>query len=333
MFGKKLCHFTGIFVFCIYGLFFQVAQAAPFKVMVVMSCEKEFLWDREIRQSTDSLLANTCEIRYFYMNTQLDQGGGKQKAQEAYTLYQEFQPDGVIAVDDNAQSLFVVPYLRDKVGTPVMFCGVSAEPEIYGYPASNVSGILQRPHFNRSIIFAQQLIPSVRAIGFIMREGPSARMVQNQVLSESDTYPAKFVAFKMPKTIREAVAMTKTLRKQCDLLFIGGLNGIPGEDGKPLTQKEAVRILVKTFDKPTFGYNLADIKYGILCGIVERGQEQGRMAAKMLLKAMQGTSVHKMPITRSRRGERILNVTAMRALGVIPQPESLLGTELVKTEE
>lgn len=333
MFPKKLCYFTGIFAFCIYGLFFQMAQAAPFRVLVVMSYEEKFLWNREIRQSIDSLLTGTCEIRYFYMNTQLNQDDSEQKAQEAYMLYQKFQPDGVIAVDDNAQSMFVVPYLRNKVRTPVMFCGVRAEPETYEYPASNVSGILRRPHFNRSIIFAQQLIPSVRAIGFIMRDGHQAMTLRNQVLSESDTYPAKSVAFKMPKTLREAVAMTKTLRKQCDLLFIGNFNGIPGDDGKPLAQKQVVKILVKAFDKPTFGSRLADITYGILFAIVERGQVQGRMAAKMLLKAMQGTSVSKIPVTRSRRGERVLNVTAMKALGVIPQPEALLGTELVKTEE
>jgi ABC-type uncharacterized transport system substrate-binding protein len=52
----------------------------------------------------------------------------------------------------------------------------------------------------------------------------------------------------------------------------------------------------------------------------------------MLLKAMGGTPVSKIPITRNRKGKPIINVTVMKALGITPKPILLKDAELVWTE-
>ena len=66
--------------------------------------------------------------------------------------------------------------------------------------------------------------------------------------------------------------------------------------------------------------------------MVKTGQEQGQTAAKMLLKAMQGTPLSEIPITRNYKGKRVINVTVMEALGIKPKPIVLLGAELVRTQ-
>jgi len=235
--------------------------------------------------------------------------------------------------DDNVQSMFILPYLKDKVKTPVMFCGVNAEPEKYGYPASNVSGILERHPIDESIALVRQLVPSVKTIGYIVKESPSAKGILSQIQKESDTYPVKSGGFKMPKTLQEAVAMTEELRKKCDTLFMVALQGIHDENGKPLTEKEVIPIVAKTFGKPTISGDAYSVKYGMLCGVIPRGQEQGGTAAKMLLKAMKGTPVSHIPITRNKHGKSIINVTVMRALGIKSDPIVLHSAELVKTEK
>ena len=145
------------------------SQAAGFKIIVVMSYEAENPWCLQIKEGIDSVLAGTNELQYFYMETKRNLLGGVQKAQEALALYKRFRPDGVIAADDNAQSMFVVPYLKDRVKTPIMFCGVNEAPQKYGYPASNVSGILEHNFIRESIAFAKQLIPSIKTVGFLAK--------------------------------------------------------------------------------------------------------------------------------------------------------------------
>ena len=91
------------------------------------------------------------------MDTKVNIKDGPKKAKEAYALFQQIEPDGLITADDNAQRLFVLPYLKGRYTTPVMFCGVNSAAEQYGYPTSNVSGILERGHISESIAFAKQL--------------------------------------------------------------------------------------------------------------------------------------------------------------------------------
>ena len=171
-------------------------EAASYKILVVMSYEENNPWCIQIKEGIDSVFAGKGDIKFFYIDTKENIGGGVRKAVEAYALYKRFRPDGVIAADDNAQSMFVLPYLKDKVKTPVMFCAANAEHSEYSYPASNVSGILERDFIGESIAFAKQLVPSIHMVGFLAKDSPSGRAIRNQVEIESDTYLAKFVKFR-----------------------------------------------------------------------------------------------------------------------------------------
>lgn len=319
--------------FCIFGFFSLTAHAGQFNVLVVMSYEEAMPWQQQIKEGIDKILEETCTLKYFYMNTKTDLKNGPQKAEEAYTLYQQFRPDGVIAADDNAQSMFVVPYLKNKVETPVMFCGVNTNPGKYGYPADNVSGILERHHFNESIAFAQQLFPSIKTVAYMIKESPVGELIIKEIQEEANTYPAEYIGHRTPKTVAETVAMTSELREKCDLLILSTMRGVEDKDGKPLTDKEMIPLVAKVFGKPVIGTEEQVVKAGALCSVQRTGQEQGQTAAKMLLKAMQGTPVHKIPITRNYQGNRIINVSVMKALNINPKPEILLGAELVRTEE
>jgi hypothetical protein len=53
----------------------------------------------------------------------------------------------------------------------------------------------------------------------------------------------------------------------------------------------------------------------------------------MLIKAMQGTALSEIPITRNYKGKRVINVTVMEAFGIKPKPIVLLGAELVRTKK
>jgi len=315
------------------GMFVPAIEAASYKVLVVMSYEEINPWCIEIKEGIDSALTNTCELTYFYMDTKMNLEGGKEKAKEAYSLFQELQPDGIITADDNAQWMFVLPYLKDKVNMPVMFCGVNAEAEKYGYPAPNVSGTLERGHIRESIAFARQLLPSIKTVGFLAKDSPSGKALLRQVKSESDTYPAKFITFELVRTVKKLMAAGKKLKEQCDVIYMDSMEGIFDDKGKSLDNKEITHVLKKVFDKPIIGANQYHVKQGALCAVVKTGQEQGRTAAEMLLKAIQGTAVNELPVTRNYKGRRVINVTVMETFGIKPRPIVLLGAKLVRTNK
>ncbi|MCP4105166.1 MAG: hypothetical protein GY749_06465 [Desulfobacteraceae bacterium] len=229
----------------------MAGEAAKYKVLAVTSYHPEFLWQAGIITGITATLAETSEIKYIHLDTKRNFKGGPDKAKDAYALYQKWQPDGVIVSDDNAQTMFVIPYLREKVNTPVMFCGISAEPEEYGYPASNVSGILERLHYKESIAFLQQLVPSVKTVGGLMLDNVTGKKCLKQWERESATFPAKAVAFKLvKKTLADVIAATEELRPQCDALFIANLEAILDANGTPMKAKDVGQKIGEVFGKP-----------------------------------------------------------------------------------
>ncbi len=89
--------------------------------------------------------------------------------------------------------------------------------------------------------------------------------------------------------------------------------------------------LIDKYHKPIIGANQYHVEQGALCAVVKTGQEQGRTAAEMLQKAMQGTPVEDIPVAQNFRGKRVINVSAMEALNLHVKPIVLLGATLVKS--
>lgn len=325
---KPLCSMALLAV--LYGASTTAAIAAEFKVLVVMSYEANNPWVREIREGIDSVLAANSEITYFHMDTKVAPAGGPKKGEEAHALYQTLQPDGVIAADDDAQAMFVVPFLKDKVKTPVMFNGVNNSAEKYGFPASNVSGILERAHVRESLAFAKQLIPAIRTACFLTNDVPAGRALRNQVEEEKETYPAKVSVFHQVKSTREMEALVKGGRSACDTILIDSLEGIVDYAARPLNNKEVLDALGKVYGGPILGGNRYQVEQGAWLAVVKTGQEQGATSAEMLLKAMRGTPVAKIPVVSNVQGQRVINVTAIEAHKVVLQPTILRGAALVR---
>lgn len=317
-------------VLCSEGGFAPVSLAAPFRVLAVMSYEADNPWCGEIRQGIASVLGKTSDITYVYMNTKVNLTGGPQQAGLAWEAFQRIRPHGVIAADDNAQSMFVLPYLKGKTRVPVMCCGVNEAPETYGYPGDNVSGTLERGHIRESIAFARQLLPGMTRVGFLARKSPSGEALVRQVAAESGTYAAETASFELVQTQAELVAAGKKLAGVCDVIYLDSLVGITDTAGLPMDLRRIVRVLKTCADKPLIGANRYHVIQGALCAVVKTGQEQGETAGEMLLKAMEGTPVADIPLTRNFKGRRVINVTVMREFNIRPRPIVLLGADLVK---
>jgi ABC-type uncharacterized transport system substrate-binding protein len=305
----------------------------PYKVLVVMSYHETYSWDKETKEGIDSVLSGVSEVKYAYLDTKNNAPGGAEKAAKIHELYRKFRPDGVIAADDAAQSLFVVPYLKDKVKTPVMFCGVNEDPAVYGYPATNVSGILERGHFAESISLLRQMVPSVKTFCILMKDDDTSRGDFRQMMQGARGYSARFVTARFPKTFPEAVAMTEEIRGRCDALYLSVMEGLPAADGAPLSSREVIPVLVRAFGKPTFSATSNNLQFGVLCSVMKTGQEQGGTAARMLLKAMRGKPVSGSPMTVNREGKRVVNVSVMKRMGIRPRPIALRGVELITSQE
>ena len=309
-----------------------VAGAAEYKVLVVMSYEEDNPWVSEIREGIETVLRPSSEIVYAYLNTKENYGNGPHRAEQAYALFQSLQPHGVIAADDDAQAMFVVPYLKDKTTTPIIFNGVNATADKYGFPNTHISGVLERAHVRESMAFIKQIVPSVQKACFMTNDVPSGRALRVQVEGEKESYPVNVVAFHWVQSNDQMEALEKLLNANCDVLFIDSLEGIVNNEGKKQDNKEALAVLMRLYNKPILAGNRYQVEQGAWAAVAKTGQEQGELSAEMLLQAMRGKAVSSIPLTQNSRGQRIINATALEKHGILPKPIVLRGARLIRQQ-
>jgi len=312
------------------GMLGLPAVAAPYKVLVVMSYEENNPWVREIREGIDAVLGAQAQITYFHMNTKVDPKGGSKRGEEAAALFNELKPDGVITVDDDAQSMFVVPFLKDRTSTPIMFNGVNAPADRYGFPNAHISGVLERAHVRESLAFIRQLVPSVQSACFMTNDVPPGHSLRAQVETDRADYPLRAGAFHHVANTTDLARVVRDMQRQCDVLFVDSLEGITAANGTPMNNAQVMKLLRAGFAGPILAGNRYQVEQGAWAAVVKTGQEQGDTSAEMLLKAMRGTPVAAIPIVRNVRGQRIINVTAMEAAGIEIRPQVLRGAILVR---
>ncbi|MBV2092419.1 MAG: ABC transporter substrate-binding protein [Candidatus Thiodiazotropha sp. (ex Ctena orbiculata)] len=305
--------------------------SADRRVLVVMSYEENNPWCMEIKQGIDRILGNHAELTYFYMDTKVNLQGGTEKAKLAHELYHKLNPDGVITVDDNAQSMFVIPYLMDRVTTPIFFCGVNNDASAYGYPNHHISGTLERGHIRESIAFLKQLLPDLKNTCFVTRSSPSGAALRKQVEREQTTYIVPIEQFLFVTNSTQINKFIESHGNHCDAIYVDSLEGILDKSGKPMVNRQVIEHLKAIYKGPVIGGNSYHVEDGAVSAVAKTGQEQGEIAASMLLESLNGVPIEKLPVTRNYKGRRYINVNSIKELGIQPRPIVLRGATLVTT--
>lgn len=136
---------TALFLLCAV-VFLTVAKLSKPRILVLHSYATDFSWVNEINTGIRRVLdGKSCSVRYHYMDTKRhpDEAFKKRADIAAQKVIDDWDPDVVIAVDDNAQEVIAGKYLEAS-GLRIVFCGVNADPTDYRYDrAANVTGILE----------------------------------------------------------------------------------------------------------------------------------------------------------------------------------------------
>jgi hypothetical protein len=124
---------------------FAATGFADKKVLFIDSYHVGYDWSDGVVDGVRQVLKDTeTELRIFRMDTKRNQSEAFKRgaALQAKALIESFQPDVVIASDDNASKYLIQPYYRDA-DLPVVFCGVNWDASVYGYPYANATGMVE----------------------------------------------------------------------------------------------------------------------------------------------------------------------------------------------
>ncbi len=308
------------------------ASAAGLQVLTVFSFEPDTGRNDQMRATIEQVLGDTAELTFAYLDTKNHPEQGPLRAREVAALFDRLKPDGVIAVDDAAMELFVLPYLKDKTEVPVTFCGVN-DLTIRGKIDSSrgsISGIYEKFYIEETLAMASVLIGPVRRFAFMMADGTSAHFVRQQLDLENGSFSAELVGDFYPRTLDEALADIVQVRDQVDLLVVASLRGLRDSSGQIMNFEEIIPRLKVSGSKPIAAVTRGGVKFGALCGVIIDQKEQSYWAAQMLLAALQSKTLPEHETMYNMRGISIINLSEMERLGISPDPMFLRGVELIK---
>lgn len=291
------------------------------KILWVDSYHAEYEWSAAIEAGIREALDGTgVELQVVRLDTKLNPSEefGWQAGAEAETAIENFNPDVVIACDDNAQKYLVVPFLN---GTemPVVFCGVNWDASLYNLSANNVTGVIEVELPDRVIELLKPYAQGDR-IAYLTVESETETKV-------ADIYNERFFDGAMKvyavKTLEEFKAAFLQAQDEVDILFMGNNAGIDSWDAS-----EMQTFVLENSRIPSGTINPWMAPYSLI-SLAKFGEEQGKLSVQAALRILDGIPISEIPITENKEGQLILNLDLAERLNIVFAPSVLRNAEIL----
>ncbi|WP_319476279.1 ABC transporter substrate binding protein [Marispirochaeta aestuarii] len=280
----------------------------PKKVLYIDSYHQGWPWNDRIADGIRKVLDDTdINFRIHYMDTKRNTAedfkvNAGLKAKE---LIDSWKPDVVIASDDNAAKYVITPYFLNTE-IPFVSCGINWDASIYGFPATNVTGIVEVNLVDKML---RQLsrYTNGRRIGYLASDTYTERQDAEHYKSilgielTEEVYVTSY-----PEWKKEFCR----LQEGVDILIVG-TPGLADFD-----YQGAEIFVIENTKVPTGAMNEFLMPYALM-GYMKVPEEFGIWAAQSALQILNGTSPAEIPMVTNHRFELILNLRIADRLGIV----------------
>ena len=299
------------------------------KVLLIFSYHPEYSWVvDEARGAEDILKDRGVETEKFYLDTKRNTSAEwKEKvAEEAVKKIEEFKPDLVIVFDDNACELVAKKYIGKSL--PFVFCGMNGEPEDYGFPAQNITGVIERHHLVATVDLLKRLVPDVEKLAIITDDSPTSQAFITSMKKIKP--PIEISEFYATNDFDAWKAKVKELQSKVDAIGIYVYHTIKEKGGEAsLLPEDVLGWTLENSKLPDFTFSDFTVSDGVLCGVTVSGYEQGRAAAEIAVRILNGEKPVDIDIECPEKGTPMVNETRAKGLNIEIKADVLKEVEIL----
>lgn len=217
----------------------------------------------------------------------------------------DWKPDLIIASDDPANKLVIVPWYRGT-DLPVVFVGVNWDAAPYGYPARNVTGQVE-VEVVRELLAELRTYARGNRVGFLSGDTSTDRL--------NLAYYEKILGLSFARTVMvtrfdEWKRAYAALQGEVDLLFLRTNGGIDGWD-----DDEAEKLVLAQSRIPS-GSVAPHMGRFVLLNFAKIREEFGEYAGRTALRILGGASPADIPLTANLQARALVNMRLAKALGI-----------------
>lgn len=256
---------------------------------------------------TDALLKRldeaSIETKVLYMDTKRNSDPMAISLFTSQFLLEKntWQPDLVIAADDNAARYIVAPYLKNG-DIPVVFCGVNWDCTQYGLPASNVTGMLEVLPLPESIETLKAANPGLKKM-LVLSENSNSERSNETLLDPLFREHGLMPDYELVDTFAEWKEAFRAAQSEYDLIYLPTNGAIANWD-----EAEAEAFAARYTEVPTFTCDDFMMRYCAF-GRTKIAAEQGQWSADTAIRILAGEPANTFPVTKNQQSRIWVNKT------------------------
>ncbi|MCJ8312830.1 MAG: hypothetical protein HRU38_05230 [Saccharospirillaceae bacterium] len=272
----------------------KVSSSKP-RLFILHSYQTDYSWTASVNIGIERAMLNhdlNHDVRFHYMDTKkkYNTEEKQQAAKEAIRAINDYNPDVIIAFDDDAQK-YVAKHYIDKEGIQIVYAAVNATAQTYEYDtAINVTGILEtKPIGSINEMWkvllqeqtaessGKQLVQKPRTL-FLSDPSSSANHDAAHMHEFEHWGDIQYVKHQVAQDYKHWQEIILSAHKEYDLLLVGGYRKLKGDDGQFVGAKEVGQWTEKNSIATLIGINEFNSEDGIMFSIGASPYEQGEVA-------------------------------------------------------
>lgn len=277
--------------------------------------------DDQVQGALEILRPKGAAVKVIYMDTKRN---GADSFRQAAALkvraeIQRYKPDLVIASDDSASKDLIVPYFKGN-NLPFVFCGVNWDASAYGFPASNVTGVLELEPIKPMLKLLRQYAKGPR-LGFI---GADTLPERKNIDIHKNVLKIDYAAGHFVGSFDDFKQRFLQLQDEVDMIVTASPIGMEGWD------LAAARAFMEANAKVPVGGTVEWVSQFTLLTISGILKEQGTLAGAIAVRILKGEKPSSIPIVENTDGRLYINMAIANRLGVTFDPKLLRTATLVR---
>jgi len=285
------------------------AALAAKKCLYVSSYHQGYAWSDGVEEGLRKVLTNEhCELRQIDMDTKRnkDKVFIEKTVESIRQQITDWQPDVVITSDDNAAKYLIKPYYKDA-DIPFVFNGVNWTAREYGFPYSNVTGIVEVAPLDIMLANAVRYSNGAKALYLganTLTEKKNFKRMQQAAVKQQIKLEGQLVD--TAENWKQAYLNAQSY----DFIVMGSYSGIKDWDKASLSKFaiENARVLSVTSHEWMMPFSSL--------GYTKIPQEHGEWAGLAAIEILNGVSPAEIPIVANRKWDIWLNQEHLKSTGI-----------------
>ena len=315
---------------------FHAQAAVPMPVFVLHAYSQEYPWSKGQHQGFVAALnedvGRAYSLNVEYLDTK--RAGyspayadliGEHLAQK----YKGYRPAAVYITDDNALSFALSHLDRVFPGVPVFFSGINNYTVRAQLDPARMTGVFERKEIAPNLSLMRRIDPTIREVVIIGDASETYRAIESEIRQELQQHSDIRAVFISSDRIEDMIAR---LREQNGrFVFLTTLGAVGDRAGRTLTPPETIKAIVNTGRFVVFSMEDAYLYPGVLGGYVTSGPRQGRAAAGLLIRHLNGIAVAALPPIEASPNEYIVDESELLEAGLVLPGDIAAAATLVNT--